>query len=120
MRLRRVYMGILSLTDVDARSAPERNVTVLSSHSQTLQAPAAASSHSNQCSAVNDRVHGLAVCSLASAPHSTHQLRCEETGELVGEWTDADRTFRLPNNEFQRYVEFGDTPDLEIHYGDVA
>ncbi len=106
MRLRRVYMGILSLTDVDARSAPERNATVLSSHSQTLQQPAAASSHSNQCSAVNDRVHGLAVCSLPSTPHSTHQLRCEETGELIGEWTDVDKAFRRPANEPRRDIQF--------------
>ncbi len=52
------------------------------------------------CPALNDRVPGMAACSLpTSHPHVTHQLRCEDTGELLGEWTDADMTFRTPTAE---------------------
>jgi hypothetical protein len=72
------------------------------------------------CSAVNSEVPGLAVCSLPDVPHEVHQLRCEETGELLGEWTDADKTFREPANEFQRRIEFSDAPVHELDYGDVA
>lgn len=49
---------------------------------------------SSECSALNERVPGMAVCSLSSAPHSTHQLLCDDTGEVIGEWTDADPAFR--------------------------
>nr|WP_179275217.1 hypothetical protein [Rhodococcus sp. 06-1059B-a] len=42
----------------------------------------------------------MALCSLpASHPHVTHQLRCEDTGELLGEWTDTDMAFRTPTAE---------------------
>lgn len=52
------------------------------------------------CPGFNDRAPGMAVCSLpASHPHVKHQLRCEDTGELLGEWTDADMTFRTPTAE---------------------
>ncbi len=34
-----------------------------------------------------DMIHGMAVCSLP-AGHSgpQHEMRCEDTGELLGEW----------------------------------
>lgn len=52
------------------------------------------------CPALNDRAPGMALCSLpASHPHVTHQLRCEDTGELLGEWTDTDMAFRTPTAE---------------------
>ncbi|WP_156394471.1 hypothetical protein [Rhodococcus sp. Leaf233] len=70
------------------------------------------------CQAVNISVPGFAVCSLREGTHDLHQLRCEATGELLGEWTDADTTFREPTNEIQRYIEFSSTPMHEI--GDVA
>lgn len=55
------------------------------------------------CPALNDRVPGLATCSLlASDPHVTHQMRCEDTGALLGEWTDSDMTFREPVDEPHR------------------
>ncbi len=72
------------------------------------------------CPAINDRAPDLVVCSLRAGDHDIHQLRCEDTGELLGEWTDADMTFREPTSEFQRYIEFSDRPVHEIHYGDVA
>lgn len=74
------------------------------------------------CPAINDRVSGLAACSLTSATHSTHQLLCEETGELLGEWTDADPLFRepgwdAPTRSPGRHVAFSDRPDV---FGDAA
>ena len=72
------------------------------------------------CQAVNTSIPGFAVCSLREGTHDVHQLRCEDTGELLGEWTDADTTFRQPANQFQRYIEFSDTPVHEVHYDDVA
>lgn len=71
---------------------------MLSIHSGSLEVSAAVQMPRDQCSAVNDRVVGLAVCSLSSAPHSTHLLLCEETGEPMGTWTDADPTFRVPTD----------------------
>ena len=62
-----------------------------------------------RCSAINDRTPGLVVCSLSTGSHDTHQLRCEDTGELLGEWTDTDMTFRDPANEPRRAVEFSHT-----------
>lgn len=61
-----------------------------------------------ECPAINDQVPGFAACSLTSTPHTVHQLLCEDTGELLGEWTDADRTFREPANEPRRAIEFSD------------
>lgn len=72
------------------------------------------------CPAMNTETPGFAVCSLSEGTHDVHQLRCDDTGELLGEWTDADKTFREPTNEFQRYIEFSDTPVHELDYGDVA
>ena len=72
------------------------------------------------CQAVNTSISGFAVCSLPEGTHDVHQMRCEDSGELLGEWTDADTTFRQPANQFQRYIEFSDTPVHEIHYDDVA
>jgi hypothetical protein len=69
------------------------------------------------CPAINDRAPGLVVCSLSTGAHDTHQLRCEDTGELLGEWTNADMTFREPANEPRRAIEFSDS---QLHYGDVA
>ncbi|OZF41272.1 hypothetical protein CH292_28355 [Rhodococcus sp. 14-2470-1a] len=70
---------------------------MLSSNSTILETPAVSvRKQQSRCGAVNDRVLGLAVCSLGSAPHSTHALLCEETGDLMGEWTDGDPTFRVP------------------------
>ena len=74
------------------------------------------------CPAINDRVSGLAVCSLTSSPHSTHQLLCEETGELLGEWTDSDPAFRKPSwitptHTPGRQVALSDRPDI---FGDAA
>lgn len=55
------------------------------------------------CPALNYRVPGLATCSLrVSEPHVTHQMRCEDTGALLGEWTDSDMTFRAPVGEPRR------------------
>ncbi len=49
------------------------------------------------CNSVNDRVVGMAVCSLPAVPHhSHHKLICEETGAAIGEWTDANATFLEP------------------------
>ena len=49
------------------------------------------------CTSVNDRVAGLAVCSLPAVPHhSHHRLICEETGSVIGEWTDTDAAFLEP------------------------
>lgn len=48
------------------------------------------------CSAINVTAPGFAVCSLPAGAHETHQLHCEDTGALLGEWTDADMTFREP------------------------
>ncbi len=64
--------------------------------------------HSAECSAINDRVSGMAACSLPSAPHSTHQLLCEDTGEVLGEWTDADPTFREPSHLLCQSGQFSD------------
>lgn len=72
------------------------------------------------CQTMNTSIPGFAVCSLPESTHDVHQMRCDDTGELLGEWTDADTTFRQPTNEFQRRIEFSDTPDREIRYGDVA
>lgn len=58
------------------------------------------------CSATNTGTPGFAVCSLPEGTHDIHQLRCEDSGELLGEWTDADKTFRQPANEPRRYIEF--------------
>ncbi|MGF0313724.1 hypothetical protein [Rhodococcus sp. IEGM1428] len=51
---------------------------------------------------------GFAICSLRHGTHDVHQLRCEDTGELLGEWTDADMTFREPANEPRLTTEFSD------------
>jgi hypothetical protein len=69
------------------------------------------------CPALNTHVAGFALCSLRKGTHDTHQLRCDDTGELLGEWTDADMTFREPANEPRRAIEFSDS---QFHYGDVA
>lgn len=58
------------------------------------------------CPAMNIETPGFAICSLPYGNHDVHQLRCEDTGELLGEWTDADMTFREPTNEPQRAIEF--------------
>jgi len=58
------------------------------------------------CSATITGTPGFAVCSLPEGTHDIHQLRCEDTGELLGEWTDADKTFRQPANEPRRDIEF--------------
>lgn len=55
------------------------------------------------CPSVNDRVPGLATCSLrVSEPHVTHQMRCEDTGALLGEWSDSDMTFSAPVGDPRR------------------
>lgn len=72
------------------------------------------------CPSLNTQVAGFAICSLPEGTHDVHQLRCEDTGELLGEWTDADMTFREPASEPGRAIEFSDRPVHEIHYGDVA
>lgn len=55
------------------------------------------------CPALNYRVPGFATCSLrASEPHVRHQMRCEDTGALLSEWTDSDMTFREPVDEPRR------------------
>lgn len=72
------------------------------------------------CRALNTQVAGFAICSLPEGSHDVHQLRCEDTGELLGEWTDVDTTFREPASELRRAIEFGDRSVHEIHYGDVA
>lgn len=39
------------------------------------------------CPALNDRVPGLATCSLlASDPHVTHRMLADDTGETLVEW----------------------------------
>lgn len=58
------------------------------------------------CPAMNTATPGFAICSLPYGNHAVHQLRCEDTGELLGEWTDADMTFRVPTNETRRAIEF--------------
>ncbi|CCQ18138.1 putative uncharacterized protein [Rhodococcus sp. AW25M09] len=58
------------------------------------------------CPATTATILDFVVCSLPEGSHETHQLRCETTGELLGEWTDADKTFRLPANELQGDLEF--------------
>ena len=57
------------------------------------------------CPATHAGTPGFAVCSLRAGTHDVHQLRCEEYGELLGEWTDADTTFR-PANKPRRDIEF--------------
>lgn len=75
------------------------------------------------CPALNDRgAFGFAGCSLTSTAHSVHQLLCEDTGELLGEWTDSDPTFREPSWDTPtrtpgRHVAFSDRPDV---FGDAA
>lgn len=54
------------------------------------------SSPSLACPAVNMHVIGLVGCSLGPEPHETHRLLCEQTGEVLGEWTDGDPVFREP------------------------
>lgn len=76
--------------------------------------------HPPVCSATIVETCGLAICSLRHGTHDVHQLRCEDTGELLGEWTDADTTFREPANKPRRAIEFSHRPVHEIHYGDVA
>lgn len=56
------------------------------------------------------------VCSLPEGSHETHQLRCETTGELLGEWTDADKAFCQATNEVQRQIEFSDTPGIDFSH----
>lgn len=52
------------------------------------------------CHSVSDRVAGLAVCSLPSEPrHSRHRFLCDETGSVIGEWTDFDLTFQKPRSQ---------------------
>lgn len=58
------------------------------------------------CAAMNTGIPGFAVCSLPAGTHDIHQLRCEDTGQLLGEWTDADMTFREPAIEPRRDIEF--------------
>lgn len=73
---------------------------------------ASAPGRDHRCTAINWHVpEGLAICSLSSAPHTTHQLRCEDTGELLGEWTDADKRFREPSYEPGRRIEFREPED---------
>lgn len=62
--------------------------------------------HRSLCTATNTGILGFAVCSLPQNTHATHQLRCEGTGELLGEWTDADTAFRQPLTEPHYEVEF--------------
>lgn len=64
-----------------------------------------AAASTEMCPALNDRAPGLAVCSLPAGGHRTHQLRCEDTGELLGRWTDADKTFREPIAEIRRDID---------------
>jgi hypothetical protein len=63
-------------------------------------------SNPRPCPAINTGTPGFAACSLPYGNHDVHQLRCEDTGELLGEWTDADMTFREPTNEPRRAIEF--------------
>lgn len=63
------------------------------------------------CPATNATAPGFAVCSLPAGAHKTHQLRCEDTGALLGEWTDADMTFREPVDEPCRDIEFREPLD---------
>lgn len=76
------------------------------------------------CQAVNISIPGFAVCSLREGTHDVHQMRCEDTRALLGEWTDADKTFHVPVNEAPRRIEFSDTPPIygqyDSDYGDVA
>ncbi|KMJ47404.1 hypothetical protein ACG96_23050 [Rhodococcoides fascians] len=72
------------------------------------------------CQATNTGTPGFAVCSLRDGTHDVHQLRCADTGALLGEWSDADKTFRQPINETHRTVEFSGSPFHWIVYGDVA
>lgn len=58
------------------------------------------------CPAINDRAPDLVVCSLSAGDHDIHQLRCEDTGELLGQWTDTDTTFHRPTTEPRRAIEF--------------
>lgn len=58
------------------------------------------------CPATTATALDFVVCSLPEGSHETHQLRCETSGELLGEWTDADKTFRQATNEFQREIDF--------------
>lgn len=60
------------------------------------------------CPAVNISVPGMAVCSLPEGTHEVHQLRCEETGAVLGVWSDSDRTFREPSHRAQREMDYGD------------
>lgn len=60
------------------------------------------------CPAMITEAFGFAICSLRYGTHDVHQLRCQDTGELLGEWTDADTTFREPANEPRRAIEFSD------------
>lgn len=75
----------------------------------TCKNPSQSTTSLHLCSVLNERVPGtgLAVCSLSSAPHGTHQLLCEDTGEVLGEWTDADTTFREPA-DLLCYFKFAD------------
>lgn len=54
------------------------------------------------CPATGTTSLGFVVCSLPEGTHATHQLLCEETGALLGEWKDADSAFREPANELSR------------------
>lgn len=72
---------------------------MLSSYTGSPEVSAAPQLPEDRCSTVNDRVVGFAVCSLSAAPHSRHLLLCEDTGDLMGEWTQADPTFRAPSDE---------------------
>lgn len=75
------------------------------------------------CPALNDRgAFGFAGCSLTSTAHSVHQLLCEDTGELLGEWTDTDPSFHVPGGSStsdtpRHHVEFSDRRNA---FGDAA
>lgn len=67
---------------------------------------ASASAPSSECPALNELVLGMAVCSLPSALHSTHRLLCDDTGEVLGEWTDTDPKFREPSDKCYCITQF--------------
>jgi hypothetical protein len=85
--------------------------------------PQTASSAEQPCPALNDRgAFGFAACSLTSTAHPVHQLLCEVTGELLGEWTDMDPSFHVPSGSSttgtpRRHVEVNDRANA---FGDAA
>lgn len=60
------------------------------------------------CPALNDRVPGLATCSLrASDPHVTHRMLDDDTGETLAEWPATDSEIARTFNNASRSIDIG-------------